>query len=958
MTRIVAERSTTDLAQRIATAVSEQYEVVHELGQGGMAVVYLARDLRHDRFVALKVFRPEIASAVGTERFLREIKTVAALQHPHILSLIDSGTAEGLLFYVMPYVEGESLRQKLAREKQLGLDDTVVIASHVASALDYAHRRGVVHRDIKPENILLHEGGALLADFGIALAVDSVGGGRLTETGFSLGTPQYMSPEQAAGDRELDSRSDTYALGCVVYELLTGEPPHTGATAQAVFSKMMTAVPTQIRVIRQSVPEHVEAAVERALHKVPADRFATTLGFAEALVDPDRPITGPRSRTGASSVKARPLVGRHRRKVLLGFGIPLLAAAALMLGVVLTRWLGSGEGGASGITGGPSSRQVTFSGDATAVSLAPDGEMFAYLVDDRRTLVLKDIGGDVEFRLVESGEPLGQPRWSRDGSTVVSAGSVGGRRGVFTISRLGGEPQLMVGGFMEGPGSPGIPLAYGFAAGHDSYAVACCGAMIYLGQDPASITRVSRDSFVVANGMLIDLRSSVRRIQVLSVSPDGAWIAFVGATSDQQAVLGTVASDGSSINIVQQADGIGWGGLDPFGSPQWTRAGDGLLYSHQSGGGANILSVAIDPRTGGRRGEPRLVLPNLPADLTFGIVSEQGRLAYAGGGNRSHLELAQRGVTDSERLTTGTWSYHSPAIAPDGTQVAYVKGNGADQDVYILSLMDRNERRLTNDHEVLGALSWSPDGTRLAYSAVTADGAVPRVVDLATGQVTQLEAGVTTLGQAPQWGAAGRSLLFGRMGVGLVAYDLDTQTESRVRIPRLGDSMRDAVRNRANLRTPGAETPAAAPVPRPDSMNPVPDRGAGGGLAARVRMPVVAPDGGRFAAFFGFASEVGLWVLSTDGSVARKLVPDLAWPLLWTEDDTIFFVRDPFGGSGNTQIERVSTGGGKTEVVLQLPFRCEFGNLTISRDGELVVCAVREGTSDVWVIDGLDLTVR
>jgi len=954
----MAERSTAELAQRIATAVAGQYEVTRELGQGGMAVVYLARDLRHDRFVALKVFRPEIASAVGSERFLREIKTAAALQHPHILSLIDSGTAEGLLFYVMPYVEGESLRQKLAREKQLGLEDTVAIANQVASALDYAHRRGVVHRDIKPENILLHEGGALLADFGIALAVNSAGGGRLTETGFSLGTPQYMSPEQAAGDRELDSRSDTYALGCVVYEMLTGEPPHTGATAQAVFGKMMTAVPTQISVIRQSVPAHVEAAVERALAKVPADRFATSLGFAVALVDPDRPITDPRSRTGGSTVKAQSLAEGRRRKVLLTVGIPLLGAVALMLAAVVTTRLGSGDGSSPGITGGPSSRQVTFSGDATAVSLAPDGEMFAYLVDDRRTLVLKDIGGDVEFRLVESGEPLGPPRWSSDGSTVVSTGNIGGLRGIFTISRLGGEPQLMVGGFTEGSGALDIPLAYGFAAGHDSYALACCGAMIYLGRDPTSITRVARDSFGAANGTLIDLRSTVQRIQALDVSPGGEWIAFVGATSDQQVVLGTVASDGSSVNVVQQADGIGWGGLDPFGSPQWMPTGDGLLYSHQSGSGANILGVAINPRTGERRGEPRLVVPNLPADLTFAAVPEQGRLAYAGGSNRSHLELVQRGVTGSERLTTGTWTYRSPAMAPDGRLVAYVKGNGEDQDLYLLSLADRSETRLTRDHQVLGALSWSPDGTRLAYSAVTAEGTVPRLVDVATGLVTHLGAGVTTLGQAPQWGADGRSLLFGRAGVGLVAYDLDTQTESRVQLPRLGELMRDVLRDRTDLRPPGADTPAAGPLPRPDSTGPVPDRVGRGGLSTRVRMPVMAPDRARFAAFLGFATEVGLWVLSTDGGVARKLVTGLAWPLLWTEDETIFFVRDPFGGSGNTQIERVSSGGGTTEVVLQLPFRCELGNLTISRDGERVVCAEREGISDVWVIDGLDLTVR
>src|SRR5580765_2127976 len=213
-----------DPLSRLSTALSDRYRIERELGQGGMATVYLAQDLKHDRRVAIKVLRPELAAVIGADRFLSEIKTTAALQHPHILPLHDSGAADSFLFYVMPFVEGESLRDRLNREKQLPVTDAVRIATEVAGALDYAHRHGIIHRDIKPENILLHDGSALVADFGIALAASKAGGARMTETGMSLGTPHYMSPEQAMGEREITARTDVYALGCVLYEMLIGEP--------------------------------------------------------------------------------------------------------------------------------------------------------------------------------------------------------------------------------------------------------------------------------------------------------------------------------------------------------------------------------------------------------------------------------------------------------------------------------------------------------------------------------------------------------------------------------------------------------------------------------------------------------------------------------------------------------------------------------------------------------------
>jgi TolB-like protein/Tfp pilus assembly protein PilF len=268
---------------RLAAALADRYRIERELGAGGMATVYLAHDLRHDRDVAIKVLRPELAAALGAERFLSEVKITARLDHPHILTLIDSGDVERTLYYVMPFVRGESLRARLTREKQLGIDAALGITRQVASALDYAHRQGVIHRDIKPENILLHEGEAFLTDFGIALAVKEAGGERLTGTGLSLGTPSYMSPEQAAGDRDLDARSDIYALGAVTYEMLAGEPPVTGASVQAMIAKLMTERPTSLRVLRDTVPHAVDAAVMRALAKAPSDRFASAREFADAL---------------------------------------------------------------------------------------------------------------------------------------------------------------------------------------------------------------------------------------------------------------------------------------------------------------------------------------------------------------------------------------------------------------------------------------------------------------------------------------------------------------------------------------------------------------------------------------------------------------------------------------------------------------------------------------------------
>src|ERR1043166_4856208 len=304
----------------LRAALAGRFTLERELGAGGMATVYLAQDEKHGRRVAVKVLRPELAAVIGAQRFLQEIKTTANLQHPHILGLIDSGETEHQRWYVMPFVEGESLRDRLTREKQLPVADAVRRAMEVASALDYAHRHGVIHRDIKPENILLHDGRVLVADFGIALAASKAGGSRMTETGMSLGTPQYMSPEQAMGEREIDGRSDVYSLGCVLYEMLIGEPPFTGPTATAIAAKVITSTPAALTAQRKTIPAHVEAAVLQALEKLPADRFGSAADFAAALQNPSFSSAAPRAA----------LVGRRRSVSALWFPWALtLGALAL-----------------------------------------------------------------------------------------------------------------------------------------------------------------------------------------------------------------------------------------------------------------------------------------------------------------------------------------------------------------------------------------------------------------------------------------------------------------------------------------------------------------------------------------------------------------------------------------------------------------------------------------------------
>ena len=474
---------------RLNAALEGRYAIERELGEGGMATVYLAKDLKHNRNVALKVLKPELAAVVGAERFLAEIQTTANLTHPHILPLFDSGEVDGFLFYVMPHIQGESLRERIDREKQLGVDDALAITQKVAGALDYAHGNGVVHRDIKPGNILLSaQGEPLVADFGIALAVAQAGAGRITETGLSLGTPHYMSPEQATGDRDVDPRSDVYALGCVLYEMLAGQPPFSATTAQAVLVKILTADAPSITSERRTVSPHVGHALARALEKLPADRFTSAAEFAAALADESftyqarlRTPTAtptPESIAVPSQVGAAQPWHRDRRSVAsltAGMALAILAAwgwlgpppeggtlwLSLDLGEIVADPYGdlivAPDGSAfatAGAVGGETALYVRRADEARFRLLprteaarypafSPDGEWIVFQDASQGSLLRVPLDGGTPLTVLPSGvfpNPF-QLSWGDDGTIVFRATG-----GLYRIAETGGQPEHLLEG--------------------------------------------------------------------------------------------------------------------------------------------------------------------------------------------------------------------------------------------------------------------------------------------------------------------------------------------------------------------------------------------------------------------------------------------------------------------------------------------------------------------------------
>ena len=683
----------TDALTRLTTALTDRYTIERELGAGGMATVYLAHDVRHDRPVALKVLRPELAAILGGERFLKEIRLTANLQHPHILGLHDSGEADGLVYYVMPYVEGESLRQRLTREHQLPLEDALRIATEVAGALDYAHRHGVIHRDIKPENILLHDGSALVADFGIALAASrSDSGSRLTETGMSLGTPHYMSPEQAMGEREITAKSDVYALGCVVYEMLSGEPPFTGPTAQAIVARVMMEQPRSLTLQRHSIPPHVEAAVNRALEKLPADRFASAAQFAEALARPD--LTLPTTR---APVTARGPVSTVRR----GYFWLAAGAALVALGLAAWGWFRVQRAARQPptwqyITLGDS---VTLSTQVPAMALSPDGSMFVFKDDRQNGRLWIKQRGELTPTPINGTERAQHPVFSPDGAWVayVADGHLkkvrasGGASVTLADSAAGGfggaawlddgtlvyvPPSLLELRRVSAAGGPGTVVLSNaaLAGGGIGQPVALPGARGVLFQ-------VCGSSCVTMSIHVLDLRTGKEKLLLDDVAQ--AWYLPTGyllyVRRDGVALvapfnLGRFAITGATVPVLE---GVQVSVNSGFALLAWSRSGS-LVYAHGAGGSTDNAMVRVR-----RDGAITQIDTAWHGEFNSMALSPDGRrLAVGlGSGGALNIWIKQLDRGPSTRLTFGGQD-RRPFWSPDGRTVAYVRDSNNTSAVY------------------------------------------------------------------------------------------------------------------------------------------------------------------------------------------------------------------------------------------------------------------------------------
>jgi serine/threonine-protein kinase len=685
----------------LISALADRYTIERELGEGGMATVYLATDLKHNRQVAIKVLKEDLAAVVGEERFLAEIETTAQLQHPHILPLFDSGAADGFLFYAMPYVEGETLRDRLKREVQLPVEQAIELVQKIAAALDYAHEKGIVHRDIKPENILLSSGEPLISDFGIALAVSQANDGRRTETGISLGTPYYMSPEQAAGDRSLDPRSDIYALGCVLQELLTGEPPFSGANAQAVLARILTTRPTPVTSLRPTVPLHVESAINKALEKLPADRFTSAKEFRTALSNPDFRHTVVERTMGSTAVPTQTRIVRE------GVKTPVVAAiggAALVTGLI------------AGVMVIGSDRQPSTAGERVTRSTVElpssyrDGssrELVVELSPDGRHIVVGPARGqnpelsiqvrsieDTEFRPIPGTEGGSAPSFSPDGQAIAFTDLETGR--LLVVNLDGGELRTIVNTSDIRPFYPHW--------GTDDRIVFTGNA----GVNVASATTAATED-------IVRLESAGQ--------PSDPYLLPGG-----QAVLATDDQSGDGIWYYPLDRDTAWAVTETGSFPSYLPSGE-LIYTTDDGG---LFAVAFDPDRGETSGSPVRLLDGTHTERsTRGYrLTNSGDLiqtlgpASSGLGGRNgplmrYVRVDSSGTPDTLPLLPKFRNY--TRISPDGRYLVYLtSGDGDNPQVHTYDLLENDEEQLTFEGSYTWPI-WSPDGEWLVFTA-NADG--------------------------------------------------------------------------------------------------------------------------------------------------------------------------------------------------------------------------------------------
>jgi serine/threonine-protein kinase len=672
----------TEIAERLTAALADRYRLQRELGAGGMATVYLAEDLKHDRKVAIKVLKPELAAVLGAERFVQEIKTTAALSHPHILPLFDSGEADGFLYYVMPYIQGETIRDKLDRETQFGIDEAVKIATEVADALDYAHQNGVIHRDIKPENILLHNGRPMVMDFGIALAVSAAAGGRMTETGLSLGTPHYMSPEQATADKAITARSDVYSLASVLYEMLTGEPPHMGTSAQQIIMKIVTEEAAPVTRLRKSVPANVAAALAQALEKLPADRFDSAKAFAEALANRAF-VTAASPGSAAARGAGRPWWRDPRIAATAAIGI----AVGAVLASLLTR---SGRAGVpvEYDVGLPDTAGMMTASQDVGFAVSPAGDFVVYETTrgGRSELWYRSLL-DATVRRIPGTDDGSQPVISPDGSRIA----------FFHLADGGWTVEVL-------PVEGGTSTTLGRGVGILRKLLWPTEGRILLLQSDANIARWLDPE----RGPVTTLPIRYCEGQSLIPDGDGLLCGGGGAKWGHRIALGDTAFE-RRLWRAEDSSRV-------FGSSFRVVEGHYLTYVSIDG---DLLAAPVDLRTGrvGRsvRMASGIGLADYTANGSFAIASS-GTLVYARGDNRSVGHLVHLSDAGIDTLPLGREAFLTFEYSPDGRRLAaVVEGlEGMELRIYDLS----SGRYLTwIRRPVITHAVWSPAGDRLLFGA-------------------------------------------------------------------------------------------------------------------------------------------------------------------------------------------------------------------------------------------------
>ena len=684
--------------ERLSSALADRYRIERELGQGGMATVYLAEDLRHKRKVALKVLKPELAAVLGADRFVQEITTTAALQHPHILPLFDSGTADGFLYYVMPFIKGETLRDKLTRERQLGVDEAVRIAREVADALDYAHRNGVIHRDIKPENILLHDGRPMVADFGIALAVSAAAGGRMTETGLSLGTPHYMSPEQATAEREISARSDIYSLASVLYETLAGVPPHEGGTAQQTIMRILTDTPRPVSELRKSVPPNVNAAILKALEKLPADRFESAKEFADGLANPAfGHRTSPAASTAVSGVR------RSWNRATMTMTV-VAALLAVLLGVSALSQRGVPPADAPlirfALTDDPTVRiQSTYT---RSFAVSPDGRSIVFTGSDSlgERLWIRTIDNP-RARPIPGTEMGANAAFSPNGDWIVF---VAGLRELKKVRVTGGDV---------------VPITR-FEARTAAVSWGANDEIFFEQIGPeAGIHRVPATGGLPELAIPFDTAAgeiTQRRPLVLGEAGVVVYGSYVEHFGEDATLVMYRLSDGKRVRL-------GLPGIGPL-----AMIDDRLVYSREDG---TLMAVELDAAGMRTVGRPVPLEPRVTAFTTGSAVglSEGGTLVYRPSDATSvaRIDLVDTSGRTAKSLRGEFAAQGYLRFSPDGGRVATgIGGTGLgsgrpDQrpayDLWVIDVATGEPTRVTSN-PVASAPAWSHDGRRLVYVAL------------------------------------------------------------------------------------------------------------------------------------------------------------------------------------------------------------------------------------------------